>query len=1400
MIKNNTLKGEKLLGIYREHLSLTMQHIVQILAIHVFPMRQKELIYCLDQMGEKDCNGKRFSGQSIQDLIKELERLEMILKAPGSVSCNTLIKPHALADAVLSGKFTSMAKIVLDLTGFEAGILKMMDGRAQGFDRNLQISLFVHDDPKMILSLWQNAQFYIPVDFNEKPPLLTLLNQPFNPALFKTMSHEIQAHILPIMFAEADIRLDDCRDFSEYAVEFYCSQKGMEKQKTRLLEFLLLCGRFKEYDTILMTIPEDCYEHMVFQGMRSLVYNEDTALPWFNKALSLLKKQTRKRKIFLPGLPGLMFLFALLKTKDPGQYQIALAHIETALKKQEMYSIPIDRIAYLFKMFEAKESVIEAESSRYDKIEIKNFKIRFFFILIMAWRNHENAKRHLNELKQIHQKAADSGFLWLAAESAMLLADLGNDPDTNIEYAKSAHSNWGTASLVNMIPQIPVWEKILTALTHISQSNNTSPGDKTGNPDQRMIWLLSYFERANSVEITPRLQKLTKKETWTKGRAVALKNLHENFETMDWLTGQDKKICKAIKADSFQSGYSSDYYNYAQTSYRFDMDKALEALVGHPLIYADEEIQTQVEIIEGEPELRLKNEKGQLRMTMDATPLINGNNTCLVRETPTRFKLIKFSQHHQQIAALIGKDGLALPQKAKEHALKAAAALASCVQVNSDFAIPGNEHAKSVIADPTPHVHIMPFQDGISVEFMVRPFTDSGSYFKPGQGGIHVFSQKEDEKLTAQRDLAKEKECLEEIVRLCPAMEYISPVDNQWQAGEPEQALELLCDLKNCENKAILEWPKGEKLKIASQVSFDSLNLKIQKDREWFKASGCLKLDNDLVLDLAQLMELLSKATGRFLPLDENTFVTLTKSLKNSLDELKTYSAPHGNGVRIPPLAAPAMEDLIDLAGHLESDKAWKDHCKKLKQSISPELPGTLRASLRDYQKTGFDWLAHLIHWEVGGCLADDMGIGKTVQALSAILMVADQGPVLVVAPLSVMSNWQEECQRFAPTLHPKIFGPGDRDLFLDALGPFDLVIASYGLLQTEADKLAGINWQTIVLDEAQAIKNMKTKRSKAAMKLNARFRLITTGTPVENHLDELWTLFNFINPGLLGSFKRFREQFVLPIERDNDKEALRRLRRLVRPFILRRLKTDVLTELPEKTEITLYVEMNPEEASLYEAQRLKSLENIEMSSDTAGARHLKILAELTRLRRLCCNPALVFPEANIESSKLKVFADTVNELLANQHKALVFSQFVGHLEILKAYLDKQKICYQYLDGTTPAEERQKRILAFQKGQGDLFLISLKAGGAGLNLTAADYVIHMDPWWNPAVEDQASDRVHRIGQTRPVTIYRLVVKGSIEEKIIGLHREKRELAENLLAGSDAAARISADELLELLKK
>jgi SNF2 family DNA or RNA helicase len=321
-------------------------------------------------------------------------------------------------------------------------------------------------------------------------------------------------------------------------------------------------------------------------------------------------------------------------------------------------------------------------------------------------------------------------------------------------------------------------------------------------------------------------------------------------------------------------------------------------------------------------------------------------------------------------------------------------------------------------------------------------------------------------------------------------------------------------------------------------------------------------------------------------------------------------------------------------------------------------------------------------------------------------------------------------------------------------------------------------------------------------MKLNGQFKCITTGTPIENHLGELWNLFRFINPGLLGSLERFNERFALPISRDSNPEISQQLKKLIQPFILRRSKTQVLQELPARTEIVLNIEMSAQEAKLYEALRREALRKLsdESMADKKGHRQLQILAEITRLRQACCNPQLVMQQGAPPSSKLAQFLETLEELLENHHKALVFSQFVGHLKILEQALQDKGISYQYLDGSTAVAERRKRVNAFQAGEGDIFLISLKAGGVGLNLTAADYVIHMDPWWNPAVEDQASDRAHRIGQTRPVTVYRLVMKETIEQKIIALHQQKRDLADNLLAGTDVADRMNAEDLLSLLKE
>ncbi len=433
------------------------------------------------------------------------------------------------------------------------------------------------------------------------------------------------------------------------------------------------------------------------------------------------------------------------------------------------------------------------------------------------------------------------------------------------------------------------------------------------------------------------------------------------------------------------------------------------------------------------------------------------------------------------------------------------------------------------------------------------------------------------------------------------------------------------------------------------------------------------------------------------------------------------------------------------------------------------------------------------------------------MQALAVLLSRASEGPSLVIAPISVCFNWQQEALKFTPTLNMKLFADAtntsQREALLNGLQPFDCVILSYGLLQRESDLLKQVNWHSIVADEAQALKNPLAKRTKAAYALKGDFKMITTGTPIENDLTELWSLFRFINPGLLGNVKRFGQRYSFPIENANeDKLAARKasqgLKALIQPFILRRMKSQVLTELPSRTEINIHVEMSQKEKDFYEALRLNAIDNISQSGGQshAGTQRIKMLAELMKLRQVCCNPKLVMPETTLPSAKLAALDELLDELRLNNHKALIFSQFVGHLQLIQQHIEAKGFSYQYLDGATPQKERQKRVNAFQAGKGELFLISLKAGGSGLNLTAADYVIHMDPWWNPAVEEQASDRAHRMGQKRPVTIYRLITQGTIEEKIVALHQHKRDLADKLLSDNETATKLSVDDMLNLLKE
>ena len=459
-------------------------------------------------------------------------------------------------------------------------------------------------------------------------------------------------------------------------------------------------------------------------------------------------------------------------------------------------------------------------------------------------------------------------------------------------------------------------------------------------------------------------------------------------------------------------------------------------------------------------------------------------------------------------------------------------------------------------------------------------------------------------------------------------------------------------------------------------------------------------------------------------------------------------------------------------------------------EGIPPaEIPPDLAKVLRPYQRQGVDWLVFLRRAGMGALLADDMGLGKTLQTLCAI-----EGRTLVVAPTSVLHGWMREIERFRPELrHALYHGPG-RSLDPEA----DVTITSYALLRQDVDRLASTRWDCVVLDEAQAIKNPESQVARAAMRLDAGARFALTGTPVENRLDELWSQLHFLNPGLLGGRTRFRDRYARPIA-DGDHDVAARLRQRIRPFLLRRLKKEVAPDLPPLSEIVLDCELSTEERAVYDSVRAATVRQV-VERLRAGGNVMAALEALLRLRQAACHPSLVPGQegTTTSSTKLETLFDRLEEAVADGHKALVFSQWTSLLDRVEPGLRERRIDWLRLDGST--RDRGSIVDRFQTEEGEpIMLLSLKAGGTGLNLTAADHVFLLDPWWNPAVEAQAADRAHRIGQQRPVVVHRLIARNTVEEGILKLHARKRALADAALEDADGSTRLSRDDLVELLE-
>ncbi len=455
--------------------------------------------------------------------------------------------------------------------------------------------------------------------------------------------------------------------------------------------------------------------------------------------------------------------------------------------------------------------------------------------------------------------------------------------------------------------------------------------------------------------------------------------------------------------------------------------------------------------------------------------------------------------------------------------------------------------------------------------------------------------------------------------------------------------------------------------------------------------------------------------------------------------------------------------------------------------------PG-LRATLRPYQVQGLAFLQRLLACGAGGVLADDMGLGKTLQLIAHLCAERDKSPTLppslVIAPTSLIGNWRRELERFAPHLTLAVlYGPG-RDAARARLAGSDVALTSYAVLLRDAEQLAEQPYHCVVLDEAQAVKNPRSRAAQLVRTLCCEQRICLSGTPIENHLNELWSLLDFALPGLLGSEEQFRAFYRVPIEHERNAGRLSALRAQVAPYVLRRMKEQVAAELPQKTEVVRPVELRGKQRELYESIRIAAHEKVRSALRQRGlaGSTVTILAALTKLRQLCCDPRLVHGQqarAVHESAKYELLMQLLQQQSRQGRRTLVFSQFASMLGLISQGLREQGIAHASLTGSTA--DRERPVRAFQGGEVDVFLISLKAGGTGLNLTGADTVIHYDPWWNPAAQDQATDRAHRIGQDKPVFVYSLIAAGSVEERMLGLQLRKRRLASAVVSSSDPAA-------------
>ncbi|MFN9719162.1 MAG: DEAD/DEAH box helicase [Planctomycetota bacterium] len=928
----------------------------------------------------------------------------------------------------------------------------------------------------------------------------------------------------------------------------------------------------------------------------------------------------------------------------------------------------------------------------------------------------------------------------------------------------------------------------------LEQSRLTDVSVETEKPLQRFVWDLSCDNFGDYV-LRPCLQQEKKTGGWTKGREYALEAFLDSAQE-HWSI-IDRQVAELIhperwsgmklnSAEAMKLLVGSDQFTHNREPFRLSMQ---------PL---------EIIVTEAEGGLRLSTNASDLVREQPGRNVLVDMSRGVVVLQPVSMEAVLFSGpiHSFDICSRLSNKAAVIPSEKKNELLKQIELLRQNMSVRLPESIAGTQ-----VSYKASSVLLLQLRRNGMMDASVQMKDRNGLLHLPGEGLATIAVMTDGRKTQYIRDLSYETSAATGLAKALRLHHGIPLSRWSWRIADGEHISNLLTETGDYVERGELSvlWHKDSvsRFDIIGRLTANNVRVEVSRQRDWFGLNGACRIGDHEI----PLKEILSGISGRstngLTEISPGKWASVADELREALRHLADVATENRGKLQLDASAAPAVSALGQARIQIAADQHWDKCLNRLREAtdMTFDPPAGLNCELRDYQRDGFRWLARLSHWGIGGILADDMGLGKTVQTLALLLTRVESGPTLVIAPTSLGFNWQRECERLTPSLRPILFRDSDRLDLKNYLGEGDLVICSYGLALREAEVLKEIRWGTMILDEAQNIKNSNSKTAAQIRTFQADWKIALTGTPMENHLGELWSIFHTIAPGVLGSWEQFRRRFAAPIEKDGNADRREGLSRVIAPFILRRKKSDVLKDLPERTESNLMVDLSADERLRYDQMRLAAVTELDSIGDEnlSHDQRFRVLQMLTRLRQMSCHIGLVDDKWKGSSSKLHVLMECLDQLKEQGNRPLIFSQFTTHLGLIREALDKAGITYQYLDGQTTPVQRQQRVDAFQNGEGDAFLISLKAGGTGLNLTAADYVIHMDPWWNPAVEDQATDRAHRIGQTRSVMVYRIIARGTVEEQILKMHDDKRDLVESVLSGTDASARLSTRELAELIR-